>query len=195
MKKYITIAALLTAGTAFANAASVQWTIDEPTYYGDSGDQWVAAILLSGDLGLDDVSTNYKNTLDFTYNTGNSTVTVTTPTSGVLGTSLTQVLAGNVGNALTGTFSNVDLAGVDVVTLVWAAPYQYHDQSKGGAMNYSVIDVPSDIGDVWTLSFESINLRNDSVPGKVSPIPEPSAFGMLAGLGALALVASRRRRR
>ncbi|MBQ9759507.1 MAG: PEP-CTERM sorting domain-containing protein, partial [Opitutales bacterium] len=26
-------------------------------------------------------------------------------------------------------------------------------------------------------------------------IPEPSAFGMLAGLGALALVASRRRRR
>ncbi|MBQ8445667.1 MAG: PEP-CTERM sorting domain-containing protein, partial [Opitutales bacterium] len=29
----------------------------------------------------------------------------------------------------------------------------------------------------------------------VSPVPEPSAFGMLAGLGALVLVASRRRRR
>lgn len=28
-----------------------------------------------------------------------------------------------------------------------------------------------------------------------SAVPEPSAFGMLAGLGALALVASRRRRK
>ena len=30
---------------------------------------------------------------------------------------------------------------------------------------------------------------------KVASVPEPSAFGMLAGLGALALVASRRRRK
>ncbi|MBE6401952.1 MAG: PEP-CTERM sorting domain-containing protein [Verrucomicrobia bacterium] len=34
-----------------------------------------------------------------------------------------------------------------------------------------------------------------SAMGSAAPIPEPSAFGMLAGLGALALVASRRRRK
>ena len=35
----------------------------------------------------------------------------------------------------------------------------------------------------------------DNVQVSYSAIPEPSAFGLLAGLGALALVASRRRRK
>ena len=38
-------------------------------------------------------------------------------------------------------------------------------------------------------------LSDNKAPASFSAIPEPSAFGLLAGLGALALVASRRRRK
>ncbi|MBQ8723578.1 MAG: PEP-CTERM sorting domain-containing protein [Opitutales bacterium] len=39
-----------------------------------------------------------------------------------------------------------------------------------------------------------VNENNKSVSLHLSKIPEPSAFGLLAGIGALALVVSRRRR-
>ncbi|MBR5622931.1 MAG: PEP-CTERM sorting domain-containing protein [Opitutales bacterium] len=195
MKKYITIAALLAAGSAFANATDITWTVQTPTYYGDSGNQWVGVMLFKGDIGLDEGIS--KTVLDFSYNTGNKTLNVTsTDDTDVLGTYLTEVKA-NVASAkspLSYTFSDISLENVEKVTLVWAAPYQYATLSELKALSYSVIDVPSNLSSSWEIKFESINLKNND-PVKVSPIPEPSTFGLLAGLGALALVGTRRRRR
>ena len=66
-------------------------------------------------------------------------------------------------------------------------------------LDYSAIDATQDgtfvvavrnVGNDWTYVGAS-----DLTWSGTSAIPEPSAFGLLAGLGALALVASRRRRK
>ena len=66
-------------------------------------------------------------------------------------------------------------------------------------LDYSAIDATKDgtfvvavrnVGSEWTYVG-----ANDLTWSGTSAIPEPSAFGLLAGLGALALVASRRRRK
>ena len=66
-------------------------------------------------------------------------------------------------------------------------------------LDYSAIDATKDgtfvvavrnVGSSWTYVG-----ANDLTWSGTSAIPEPSAFGLLAGLGALALVASRRRRK
>ena len=48
---------------------------------------------------------------------------------------------------------------------------------------------------VDTASYGTLSASVQYVLTKVTAIPEPSAFGLLAGIGALALVAARRRRR
>ena len=57
------------------------------------------------------------------------------------------------------------------------------------------------VGEIANLKLFSSNelVTNSDIVSKIGPapvnVPEPSAFGLLAGVGALALVASRRRRR
>ena len=207
MKNIIAITSLLAAGTLCASAETINflWEIDAPTYRGDTGNQWLGAALLAGEVFSASNFTTPKTSFDFTYSTSNKTLTVSTPTSGVLGTYLDEIsdtAAGdstNPGDPVSASFSfdSALLSGVDKVTLVFVAPYQYHDESKGKAMNFAVLDVPEILGSTWSVEFASINLRGDSVSyanQKISPIPEPSAFGLLAGLGALALAGTRRRR-
>ena len=64
--------------------------------------------------------------------------------------------------------------------------YSAIDASKDGTFVVAVRNV----GTTWTYGSAS-----DLTWSGTSAIPEPSAFGLLAGLGALALVASRRRRK
>ena len=66
--------------------------------------------------------------------------------------------------------------------------------------NASIVEVTFTTGAEQTsISFSTGNSQRFTLNGIVvdqgSTIPEPSAFGLLAGLGALALVASRRRRK
>ena len=66
--------------------------------------------------------------------------------------------------------------------------------------NASIVEVTFTTGAEQTsISFSTGNSQRFTLNGIVvdqgSSIPEPSAFGLLAGLGALALVASRRRRK
>ena len=73
------------------------------------------------------------------------------------------------------------------------------DGSSTGA-NASIVEVTFTTGaDQTSVSFSTNGAQKFTLNGIVvdqgSSIPEPSAFGLLAGLGALALVASRRRRK
>ena len=66
-------------------------------------------------------------------------------------------------------------------------------------LNASIVKVTFNTGDATSFEFDSGDNASFTLNGIVvdqgSSIPEPSAFGLLAGLGALALVASRRRRK
>ena len=66
-------------------------------------------------------------------------------------------------------------------------------------LNASIVKVTFNTGDATSFEFDSGDNASFTLNGIVvdqgSTIPEPSAFGLLAGLGALALVASRRRRK
>ena len=65
-------------------------------------------------------------------------------------------------------------------------------------LNASIVKVTFNTGDATKFAFDSGDNASFTLNGIVvdqgSTIPEPSAFGLLAGLGALALVASRRRK-
>ena len=61
--------------------------------------------------------------------------------------------------------------------------------TKEGTFTFSATDSFSKIGFVLDGAAGTVGVKD------VSVVPEPSAFGLLAGLGALALVASRRRRK
>ena len=66
-------------------------------------------------------------------------------------------------------------------------------------LNASIVEVTFNTGEATSFEFDSGDNASFTLNGIVvdqgSTIPEPSAFGLLAGLGALALVASRRRRK
>ncbi len=68
-----------------------------------------------------------------------------------------------------------------------------------GGISVSGYTLVNDVTDVNALSAGQYAVYHDSATGKVNVIfnnvPEPSMFGLLAGLGALALVGARRRRK
>lgn len=92
-------------------------------------------------------------------------------------------------------------AGIDAGYYVWLG-----DQLIGEALNgltgtdlvskYKNTILIGDIGADFTTHAEVANIAFDANKAwaPTSAIPEPSAFGLLAGIGALALVAARRRR-
>ena len=65
--------------------------------------------------------------------------------------------------------------------------------SQGGAFNYALFGAAG--VDVAGIKLYDVVLDASAIASAASSIPEPSAFGLLAGLGALALAGTRRRRR
>ena len=59
----------------------------------------------------------------------------------------------------------------------------------------ALIASADDLGKYYLEKIDTVGIGKNIVVSYVEVIPEPSAFGLLAGLGALALVASRRRRK
>ena len=250
MKKYITLAALLAAGTACANAAENAVTIeplkdagwthislrDRATWTQDvtngtltlNNSNWGQAVStydfatdsslnsFSVDIIRGSVSAGFMFTLvgtdsvvvvgtqsygsgEIFYGTSTDTNeavyslntawdegTTVTPTS-----LLVDALNYNATATVTGTTSVNDV-GNTILTL------SVTSTTAGGNTGSATIDLGKDFkldkvmicGDgannatgIWTVSNLTIS------------VPEPSAFGLLAGVGALALVASRRRRR
>ena len=227
MKNIITIATLLVAGTAFANAETptVDWT--ELTLTSPSG------TLNTGNSGFawSDQSSLENWKLEFTLNTGDgktigvndrifSTKSVVSgreqSTKWQLYFSATDKLnfGYNGGNGAPETSSLTESSGLsytsgDKVTLQFVKSSETSgtftlmvgNASSTAVVSNNISDAvftpkPStgtDYTRIWTnggkSTFSNIKLYSGAV------IPEPSAFGLLAGLGALALVGARRRRR
>ncbi len=228
MKNIITIATLLVAGTAFANAETptVNWselTLTEPSNAtlstGNSGFKWsdqsslenwkLEFTLNTGDgktidandrifstksvAGPSSVSTKWQlyfstpDKLNFGYNSGNG-VPASSSLSNASGLSYTS------GNKVTLQFvKSSETSGTFTLTVGSASSTATVSENILDAVFTPKPSTGEDYTRIWTnggkSTFSDIKLYSGAV------IPEPSAFGLLAGLGALALVGARRRRR
>ncbi len=227
MTKYITVAALLAAGSAFANADVYTTTLtgsqpNNGNYYGFTVALTDTFMNTTGDTLSADLELNLDS------------VQLTTRTGGDLTGASSAKLAVYAYSAdgTTGTFVGLSDSAVNVQT------------SLGAPITFDFSDITITAGTQYQFLFVSANATADSVDsfdeykenaiqvgisvlkesstlpqgdgiyksnnlnsweGNFMPaltittsspaVPEPSAFGLLAGLGALALVASRRRRK
>ncbi len=249
MKKYITIAALLAAGTAFANAdvtlVDVDFTSVSEMPEGWTSGQWNGNNTPHFAFGANGVTVNhpwkqnYLETTDLTLSLAEGvsyTIEFTTYSANkndyqalfylssdscsiALGNSYkdnTDVYVGDLNSAIGEQFVSFQsgasrtvidkdqtIDGLNVnngldysLTLTEGLlSYSISDgtTTKTGSFTFSGTDTFSKIGFVLDGATGTVGVKNISVVS--SAIPEPSAFGLLAGLGALALVASRRRRK
>ena len=210
MKKYITIAALLAAGSAFANAL----TITEDTTMSPEGNFFAGEFEFSFEIPVNTDSAAYilgyyadpaasggyaanVFTLEKSgenYTLGLKRVSSVTVTNG----DITAI--GTVHNTSTFTYSETEGNQKNYFLSTgeeYTVKYLGGDNKAAGAELYH--------NDVLVASFSkgSHNMNGGgsgdaTLNVKVNEayvIPEPSTFGLLAGLGALALVGTRRRRR
>ena len=243
MKKYITVAALLAAGTAFAGAE--EWAVTNSTqttasnYWGNgfkfilNGDRLTVSgdEALATEVYLSSVTVNIRSYIDSQrpgtdgnseavslvlcdseYNivavsqnsisaNGDQTWTFSdavVSTSGVnyiyyIDSKYTDDATAAIGKNITSEDPN-STSNTDDSWLVCAGAATLMNYDGTGTDSNSLMFMGSNL----TKSYTAANSATKFAP-KVSfvltSIPEPSAFGMLAGLGALALVASRRRRK
>ena len=234
MKKYITLAALLAAGTACAHAE----VLFEGFSTGVSTAGWGTTSKYTQEFTGIDFSSDGEYEISFTWevtvgsNHGTMFELCGTDFSLVLGSAYNTTAlavgtyAGNafsgIGNTVTDLDTNNDTADFSNVEVL--------NSEKGmavGTYNFSLnLKTFADASDVLTVSVEKGDSQWELTKSvyefegsgttartgfqmygaqghglvkasnlKISSVPEPSAFGMLAGLGALALVASRRRRK
>ena len=209
MKKYITIAALLVAGSSFAHALSDD--LDIPT----GGNFWAGDFAFKFCIeSLEDL--NNGGELLAAYGVYSGTVY---QTNGF------KVVALDEGEGFSLTVGNGTLSGVANADAPITANSKYNFVSD--ASRYDATDVALSFGVIYTIVNDGANQSqtvslfagdvlvdtlsyNGNMSGgnagttiwsvgnaayDVAPIPEPSAFGLLAGLGAIALVGTRRRRK
>ena len=229
MTKYITVAALLAAGSAFADAAVWSSTTSGNSDYNmvTSSGFWFnlgsnrlsttadpTGTALEGTVALDSIDlawTTSDKGLDvscgFVLTDGSLNIVAVSDTTG------TSTKNGSV----TIDFGGVAISSSDTYS-VWFVDTDKLSDLKSGETPTLTGNVLSDRPGIKlaTYSDSSTNdtlgvwshIINDTkyvLPAWFAPVvtintsspalPEPSAFGLLAGLGALALVASRRRRK
>lgn len=228
MKKYITIAALLAAGSAFANA-DVAWDAVKEQYLIET-DSWSNGAVTLGGEGFDlsqtewIISTTISINPDDGANEWGTRFLATSLTtelfdsntfmlySGSKKTSNYQKLTIRGFNFGTAYDYNPDALGTTDDLLMTAGVYTFDLVRDSDSITLNVYSVSgekktlvsqttkdaTDINGTIKTLYSGVNLGKAgwTMPRvTLSYIPEPSAFGLLAGLGALALVGTRRRRR
>ncbi|MBE6401545.1 MAG: PEP-CTERM sorting domain-containing protein [Verrucomicrobia bacterium] len=204
MKKYITIAALLAAGGLSANAT---------TYHGNVNFDALDLLLQEkGYVGQGAFSFDFTFTgMDIAKGYDSAEILNLGTTGYYLGTQQARYIA--VSNAEGDDLGAVNNIRYTDYTGDLTSGWVWDSGSQGGVYNqkYSIsydgistltIDVASQKTLVFT-NVTNLDAREFDLGEKVTgasvsnlvAVPEPSAFGLLAGVGALALVASRRRRR
>ena len=227
MTKYITVAALLAAGSAFADAAA--WSSTTSGYSGENGASpsgfWFnldserlsttaepSGTALEDTVALDSIDLAWfvGASCGFVLTDGELNIVAVNDTTGTSTTngSVTIDFGGvEISSSATysvwfvGTDKLETLKSEETLTLTGNVPYLYYSPIIKIAA-YSDSSTNDTLG-VWsyiiddTTAYESSESYAPVVTIKTSSpaVPEPSAFGLLAGLGALALVASRRRRK
>ena len=228
MKKYIALAALLAAGTAFANAEKTQVTLKTDGSNENPGnlvaDENGIGLLTqsNGELVWDGAETLTSWQLDFT---------LTVNRDSLANADLLDLTDGNgprfaINSDGTFEWYNGGISSTDS-TWKWESfsdenneielsiSYVANYNTEGTALGTGTLSVKTGEVSIFYLAFNSgdastldsgdvriwTNTKKEHYSGITlykldnNVIPEPSAFGLLAGLGALALVASRRRRR
>ena len=232
MKKCITIAALLAAGTAFVNAADLTSTFaDKQTdsialnVAGVDGVSGTVALggdatafqtsgAAGGDSAFFSPNTNVGNgntwTATFTYDFGAESLTVDSIVLDLgIFTSSGDWQGANVSRSFdfSATLSNgtdsVEYSASDVtidgVVDGYGNGLNTHKEitlsGSGLALSGDNVTLTLEVSKAESNTLGCFIGLNSVTLKDASAVPEPSAFGLLAGLGALALVASRRRRK
>ena len=225
MKKCITIAALLAAGTAFVNAADLKstFTDKETTSIGlsvagidgvtgsvalDGGVTFLTSGAAGGDSAFFSPNTNVGTggtwTATFTYDFGAESLTVDSIvldlgifTSGGDWQSGSVTRYFDFAATLSSGSSSEQYSAENIEIVGNGSNTQYALNLRGSELDLSGSSVTLELTvsrtegntDGCFIGLNSVTLKD------AAAAPEPSAFGLLAGLGALALVASRRRRK
>ena len=242
MKNYITVAALLAAGAAFANAevttvtfapqnspdtAAQNWNVGGTNgyYVGTTLDtnDWFSAFAWGEMAGADQIMNQNQNPLNlgtvvpyassqpteygitFTL-TAEQTLTVSSVTFSFVGAfnggsfdnAASSVSTGSTiklfsdSDELASTTADIEGTGLNEGVTSGTLP-----EANIVTLDFAPITVNA--GDTISFTLEvtqnNVNTGLKSIAFTTAAVPEPSAFGLLAGLGALALVASRRRRK
>ncbi len=234
-KKYIALAALLAAGTTFANAEETLLTVSTPWFVsgcvgvyhgfqinfdsvktlgtGSSAESDYA--VPEGEYSIETLSValdSYSSFSDDTkWDAGEDTAlvvlngdnkiqaisgTASLITSGAYGTQSQKAM-------VSFSFDDFDYSTADGTLKVFFVS-STESLSVGGDLSNELLAKARFIGSTYdSITGVTANKSIDGSFGSMTPciqytmskIPEPSAFGLLAGIGALALVASRRRRK
>ena len=242
MEKYLTIAALLTAGAAFANAeditfASDGWVIghnrgntDRPTYVIDAennsmsltNSNWSQALAyyeleaevlsfsldmtiknMTGSFTVSLIGDNYSFVFGKNYDASTYEFAMTTNVDSDVTKALMfkQADATNRTAYVQGTNTGVNAAVDMVLNIAGVVDANNKLTLTLDGVTVGSVDLGASRFDLDVIGFygdganSTPNVEFSNLKVSVLAIPEPSAFGLLAGLGALALVGTRRRRR